>query len=71
VPSAGVTGVTRFGEPSRAWVYELDSDTWTVRTDTNFWPGVWHAALLLSDGRILVVGGWPNFAVDTVDTREP
>ena len=58
-------------EPTRAWVYALDSDTWTDRTSSDFWPGVWHAALLLSDGRILVVGGWPNFAVDTVDTREP
>lgn len=57
------------GQPSSAWVYALDSDTWTERTSPNFWPGVWHAALLLSDGRILVVGGWPNFAVDTVDTR--
>ena len=58
-------------EPARAWVYALDSDTWTERTSPNFWPGVWHAALLLSDGRILVVGGWPNFAVDTVETRNP
>lgn len=59
------------GQPSKAWVYALDSDTWTERASPDFWPGVWHAALLLSDGRILVVGGWPNFAVDTVDTREP
>jgi N-acetylneuraminic acid mutarotase len=58
-------------QPSSAWVYDVDSDTWTVRTSSSFWPGVWHAALLLSDGRILVVGGWPNFAVDTVETREP
>ena len=58
-------------QPTKAWVYGLDSDTWTERMSPDFWPGVWHAAFLLSDGRILVVGGWPNFAVDTVDTRDP
>lgn len=64
-------GVTRNGQPSRAWVYELESNTWTVRNDTNFWSNTWHAALLQADGRILIVGGWPNFAVDMVDAREP
>lgn len=65
-------GATRNGVvPSMAWVYELDADSWSDRVSTDFWPGSWHAALLQTNGRILIIGGWPNLMVDTVDTTAP
>jgi len=59
------------GRFSHVWVYDVDSNAWTDRLDTHFWPRDWHAAVLQGDGRILVVGGWPNFAADMVDAGEP
>lgn len=65
------TGVTLNGKLSRAWVYEVDANAWTDRVGIRVWPRTGHAALLQADGRILVVGGWPNFVVGTVDPHAP
>jgi hypothetical protein len=52
-------------------VYEPASDAWTARTDQRARVGAWHAAMLQTNGLILLIGGSSSFIVGTVDTRAP
>jgi hypothetical protein len=55
-----------------AQVYDPDSGTWTV-TGTLTTPRYGHAATLMSDGRVLVVGGdvIPDIVVDSAEVYDP